>query len=185
MSKPTNEDEDNRIRRVPDLSIGLASCEDNKESEPEWAQFQCHLPSRALLHPNCGLIVDPYWGETDLLFPFVVYEAKKVRKDDVWEDPATEAIGEASDSAKIFLNMQSTLTRQSGSAHTHRKPSPESESPSYEQVLMFTSEGSKWHLLIGPWIQQPERQFYTWRPRGQGKVVKDSISVLRLIRLLT
>ena len=90
------------------MSIGLASCQDNKENELDWAQFQCHLLSRALLRPNYGLIADLYWGETDLLFHFVVYEAKKFRKDDAWKDPATEAINQASDAAKIFLKMQAT-----------------------------------------------------------------------------
>jgi hypothetical protein len=167
------------------LSIGLASCQDDDENELDWAQFQRHLLSRALLHPNYGLIADPNWGETDLLFPFVVYEAKKFRKHDAWNDPTTEAFNQASDAAKIFLKMQSTLSHRPGPAHAYREPSPESESPICEQVFMFTSVGSQWHLHVGYWIQQPERHFYTWRARGQGQVVRAAISVLRLIGSLT
>jgi hypothetical protein len=31
-------------------------------------------------HPKCGLVVDPRWGEVDLVFPWGVYEAKKAQK---------------------------------------------------------------------------------------------------------
>lgn len=29
-----------------------------------------------LLHPKCGLVSDPKWGQTKMAFPFGVYEAK-------------------------------------------------------------------------------------------------------------
>jgi len=138
VSRPTNNDEDHRVKVVPDLSIGLASRQDNEENKPEWAQFQRHLLSRALLHPNYGLIADPYWGETDLLFPFVVYEAKKFRKRNAWKDPAKDAINQASDAAKIFLKMQATLAHRPGPAHTHREPSSESETSSCVQNGTYT-----------------------------------------------
>lgn len=162
--------------RVPDLCIGLASAPGDEANEPEWAQFDPHLLNRALLHPNYGLITDPDWEYTDLLFPFAVYEAKKCPKEDPWgtRHPIKKAYKQGSRAATTFLKMQAALIREPGAAHAYRKASPKSLGNG--QVFIFVSEGSKWELHVGYWVRQPKSHFYTWDADDEKKVVRDAIS---------
>jgi hypothetical protein len=57
-------------------------------------------------HPKCGLIVDPRWGEVDLVFPWGVYEAKKSTK------TVLDAEKQMFRAASVYLSMLDKLARK-------------------------------------------------------------------------
>ena len=71
-------------RRTPDCTMGLRAFSQKHLGNEELAMgpSECYALSRERLRNmmelrECGLVVDPKWGETDLIFPWGVYEAKK------------------------------------------------------------------------------------------------------------
>lgn len=86
---------------------------------------------------ECGLIVDGIWGETNLMFPFAVYEAKKSA--DSWE----HAENQVYHACRTYLAMLDDLARNP--TDVTRYQSKESES---YQLFGFTSCGSYWKVYI-------------------------------------
>lgn len=60
---------------------------------------------KQLFHRRCGLVVDPRWGNVDLIFPWAIFEAKK---NSVPLEDAERQIYEAS---SVYLAMLDDLTR--------------------------------------------------------------------------
>jgi hypothetical protein len=96
---------------------------------------------RLLLHPKCGLRCDPKWGNTDLVFPFAVYEAKG------WSGDYREARRQACSAAAVYLDLLDDLARIPGPVGSI-KPYQTKTSHQY-QTFALTSFGSHWHLMVG------------------------------------
>jgi hypothetical protein len=116
-----------------------------------------------------------------LLFPFLVYQAKKLRADDAWNNPIKDANFQALNAAKMYLKMQATLVRHPGDANGSRQRQYESSTSG--QVFMLISEGSKWELRVAYWIQEPERSFYVWRARDGGQVVRPQFPLEKFLSI--
>lgn len=86
-------------------------------------------------------MADPKWGETDLVFPFAVYEAKG------WSGDCREARRQACEGAVCYLDMLDNLARTPGAVGS-TKPYQTATSHQY-QVFALTSFGAHWHLLVG------------------------------------
>jgi hypothetical protein len=69
-----------KVPVTPDLGLLIATPPGRKQL----ADLVLSAEGRKSLSEQhlCGLIVDPRWGEADLVFPWVVYEVKK----DTWND---------------------------------------------------------------------------------------------------
>lgn len=96
---------------------------------------------RLLLHPKCGLISDPQWGQTKMVFPFGVYEAKG------WAGDYKEARRQACAGAHRYLNMLDLLARVPGTCAKSKRY--QTERSHDFQVFVFTSYGAHWHVLVG------------------------------------
>ena len=131
------------VKRTPDGTFALATHERGWHIDPSLnaGVFRQDRLQRLLLHPKCGLISDPKWGQTDMAFPFGVYEAKGSA------GGCKKARRQACAGAQLYLNMLDRLAKT---------PGPPSESNEYQtrsshefQVFVFTSYGAHWHLLVG------------------------------------
>lgn len=94
-----------------------------------------------LERPNYGLVSDPSRTETNLVFPFMVYEAKG------WSGDCRVARRQACSAAAFYLDMLDELARKPGPVGTPR-PYQTPTSHHY-QVFALTSFGAYWHLLVG------------------------------------
>lgn len=131
------------IKRIPDATFGLTTFQpkDYQSALAEWDLDRGRLES-LLLHRHCGLVSDPRWGDTSLVFPFAVYEAKG------WSGDAREARQQACAAGAVYLDMLDNLTRQPGKVG--KKNGEYQSSMSHEsQVFAFTSFGAHWHILVG------------------------------------
>ncbi|KFZ13080.1 hypothetical protein V501_03895 [Pseudogymnoascus sp. VKM F-4519 (FW-2642)] len=145
------------VRKIPDVTFGLTTyapksicgqpahtaC-DNKHCAalfPTWnSNLQRDHLERLMLYNKCGLLPDPKWGETDLAFPFMVYEAKG------WNGDSREARRQACLAATTYLDMLDNLSREPGTVGTSR---PFQTKKSHEnQVFALTSFGAQWHVLV-------------------------------------
>ncbi len=93
-----------------------------------------------MFHRKCGLLADPKWGETDLVFPFMVYEAKG------WSGDCREARRQACLAAVIYLDMLDNLSRKPGPVGTPKLF--QTETSHDNQVFALTSFGAQWHVLV-------------------------------------
>jgi hypothetical protein len=136
------------VNRIPDATFGLATFSDSTSSSPvQTDELSRERLERLLLHRKCGLLGDPKWGETDLVFPFAVYEAKG------WSGDCREARRQACQGGACYLDMLDNLAR---------KPGPVGSTKAYQtttshqyQVFALTSFGAHWHLLVG--YQRPRQ----------------------------
>jgi hypothetical protein len=130
------------VQRTPDATFGLATF---SEYEPDLSVCTTELRrtrlEKLLLHNKCGLLADPKWGETDLVFPFAVYEAKG------WVGDCREARRQACLAGATYLDMLDDLARKPGPVNSV-KPYQTITSHHY-QVFALTSFGAHWHLLVG------------------------------------
>jgi hypothetical protein len=106
-------------------------------------------------HPQSGLISDPKWLSFELAFPWAIYEAKKIKTDQV--------VAQVRRSSGIYLNMLHDLCLlpgPPGSARPYRI-----NERSHFQVFSMTSEGLSWKLYVcyrrtipelPLWLQDPE-----------------------------
>ena len=131
------------IKRIPDATFGLATFQpkDYQNVLAEWDLDRDRLEA-LLLHRHCGLISDPRWGDTSLVFPFAVYEAKG------WSGDAREARRQACSAGAVYLDMLDNLTRQPGKVGGRSGAYQTAQSRS-SQVFVFTSYGAHWHILVG------------------------------------
>lgn len=139
-------------KRIPDATIGLKSyddyflkrgyvcsvpdCEeDHSTMQPEKRLSESRL--QAMMHdPECGLVVDGVWGNTGLLFPFIVYEAKKNARD---YERAEYQIRHA---CRTYLAMLDDLARNPDNVAEYQ-----SEESSKYQLFAFASCGSYWQVF--------------------------------------
>lgn len=131
------------VRRTPDATFGIRTYNKGDLMIPELnsSVFHCDKLERLLLHPKCGLVSDPKWGQNKMAFPWAVYEAKG------WSGDCVEARRQACAAGERYLNMLD---------HLARVPGPPEKSMLYQtershdfQVFVFTSFGSHWHILVG------------------------------------
>jgi len=130
------------VQRTPDATFGLSTF---SACEPDLTVCADELRrtrlERLLLYRKCGLLIDPKWGETDLAFPFAVYEAKG------WDGDCREARYQASLAGATYLDMLDDLARRPGTVGSI-KPYQTATSHCY-QVFALTSFGAHWHVLVG------------------------------------
>lgn len=131
------------IKRIPDATFGLATFQprDYQNAVAEWDLDRERLEA-LLLHRQSGLISDPRWGETSLVFPFAVYEAKG------WSGDAREARRQACLAAKVYLDLLDDLSRQPGKAG-EKLGQYQTDQSRNSQVFVYTSFGAHWHILVG------------------------------------
>lgn len=130
------------VKRIPDATFGLATFPKRGQRHWGWSnELRRDRLEKLLLHRKCGLIADPKWGETDLVFPWAVYEAKG------WTGDCREARRQACSAAAIYLDMLDHLTRVPGPVGAPKKYQTAS-SHNY-QVFALTSFGAHWHVLVG------------------------------------
>jgi hypothetical protein len=137
------------VNRIPDATFGFSTFSDSKVDSPfQTAELSRDRLERLLLHPKCGLLGDPKWGETDLVFPFAVYEAKG------WSGDCREARRQACQAGACYLDMLDNLARKPGPVGS---PKVYQTKTSHEyQVFALTSFGAHWHLLVG--YQRPRQK---------------------------
>lgn len=87
---------------------------------------------------KCGLVVDPKWGNADLLFPFGVYEAKR---NPIHHEEAKSQVYHA---ATTYLSMLDDLARNPRKLAEYQTP----DSDKY-QIFGFTSAGPQWRAWVG------------------------------------
>ncbi|KAH8777841.1 hypothetical protein F5883DRAFT_696769 [Diaporthe sp. PMI_573] len=131
------------IKRIPDATFGLATFQprDYQNVVAEWDLDRDRLEA-LLLHQQYGLISDPRWGETSLVFPFAVYEAKG------WSGDARAARRQACSAGKVYLDLLDNLARQLGKAG-EKNGRYQTDQSRNSQVFVYTSFGAHWHVLVG------------------------------------
>jgi hypothetical protein len=140
-------------RRIPDATMGLrtyidsdiyhgytctvSDCKINHDSmQPNESLLEYRI--KAQMHDQqCGLIVDGIWGESNLIFPFAVYEAKK--RSSTWE----KAEDQVYHAFRVYLAMLDDLARDPLDVTKYQSK----ESARY-QLFGFTSCGSYWKVYI-------------------------------------
>lgn len=140
-------------RRIPDATMGLRTyirsdldhgytcdvvdCKINHDSmQPNKTLLESRIRTQ-MYDRQCGLTVDGIWGESNLIFPFAVYEAKKSY--DTWEQ-AEDQIYHA---FKVYLGMLDDLARDPTNVTEYQTE----ESARY-QLFGFTSCGPAWKVYI-------------------------------------
>ncbi|KAB2101825.1 hypothetical protein AG0111_0g9655 [Alternaria gaisen] len=150
------EDADNKWsfkRRIPDATMGLRTYDASNlkhgyvcEVDGCTANHDSMQPNKSLLDTRidlqmhdrrCGLIVDGLWGESNLIFPFGVYEAKK--RAFAWE----QAEDQVYHAFQVYLAMLDDLARDPSEVTKYQCE----ESTDY-QLFGFTSCGSSWRVYI-------------------------------------
>jgi hypothetical protein len=130
------------VQRTPDATFGLATFAESDAEKGIWvAELLQSRLEKLLLHRKCGLLADPKWGETNLAFPFAVYEAKG------WSGDCRVARRQACVAAAAYLDLLDNLVRRPGPVESV-KPYQTPTSHHY-QVFALTSFGAHWHLLVG------------------------------------
>lgn len=136
--------------RTPDITLGLGTY--YNEALEHDCGGTCELGTRLpgihwslskerlrkqMYSRKCGLVVDPKWGHVDLIFPWVVYEAK--RRSTSYE----QAESQIYHAAQIYLAMLDDLARD---------PSCPEKCQSNEsvkcQIFCFTSSGPSWVVYV-------------------------------------
>jgi hypothetical protein len=150
------------IQRTPCTTFGLATFSEHESVLSESANELCrNRLEKLLLHRKCGLLADPTWGETDLLFPFAVYEAKGRAGD------CREARHEACLAGATYLDLLDDVARRPGPVNS-TKPYQMVSSHNY-QVFVLTSFGAHWHLLVG--YRRPRREHEHSGRKGMSETV--------------
>lgn len=137
------------VNRIPDATFGLTTFSDtNRDSPVQRDELRRERLEKLLLHPKCGLLSDPKWGELDLVFPFAVYEAKG------WSGDCREARRQACQGAACYLDMLDNLARTPGTVGSAKVY--QTKTSHQYQVFALTSFGAHWHLLVG--YQRPRQE---------------------------
>jgi hypothetical protein len=140
--------------RIPDATLGLTAydtfdfnftrdhvctgpdCGVDHKTKPEKRLSQNRLTS--MMHNReCGLVVDGYWGNADIVFPFAAYEAKKRT---ISYEAAKEQIHDA---CRTYLAMLDDLARNPDNVAEYQ-----TKDSSKYQLFAFTSCGSYWEVYL-------------------------------------
>lgn len=131
------------VKRIPDETFALRTHGRGDFVDPslDAGVFCQDRLQRLLLHPKCGLISDPKWGQSKMVFPFGIYEAKG------WAGNYKEAKRQACAGAHRFLNMLDLLARVPGtSVESKRYQTERSRFPGFRvHFLWRTLACSCWH----------------------------------------
>ena len=143
------------VYRTPDATFGLATFKP-KDYQNALAFYELdHDRLQALmLNSECEIVSDPQLGNSDLVFPFAVYEAKG------WSGDARDARHQACSAAAVYLDMLHDLGRW---------PIQNEVLPGFKQqiylptgkkaqIFVFTSFGAHWHILVGYRRQRNEKE---------------------------
>jgi hypothetical protein len=150
------------VNRIPDATFGLATFSDSTSGSPvQTDELSRERLERLLLHWKCGLLGDPKWGETDLVFPFAVYEAKG------WSGDCREARRQACQGGACYLDMLDNLARTPGPVGSAK--AYQTKTSHQYQVFVLTSFGAHWHLLVG--YQRPRQVEEYAGTEGMSKTV--------------
>jgi hypothetical protein len=150
------------VNRIPDATFGLATFSDSTSGSPvQQDELSRERLERLLLHRKCGLLGDPKWGETDLVFPFAVYEAKG------WSGDCREARRQACQAGACYLDMLDNLARTPGPVGSVK--AYQTKTSHQYQVFALTSFGAHWHLLVG--YQRPRQVEEYAGTEGMSKTV--------------
>ncbi|KAH6879556.1 hypothetical protein B0T10DRAFT_520192 [Thelonectria olida] len=131
------------IKRIPDATFGLATFKPRhyQNCVAEWDLDHDRLEAMKLPR-HCGLLSDPRWSDTSLVFPFAAYEAKG------WSGDCREARRQACSAGAVYLNMLDRLARKPG-RFGDKSGAYQTEQSRNSQVFVFTSFGAHWHILVG------------------------------------
>ncbi|KAH8704608.1 hypothetical protein GQ44DRAFT_777887 [Phaeosphaeriaceae sp. PMI808] len=135
--------ESETVKRIPDASIGLATFHpQHYQNAIASYDLDAERLQALTLHRDTSLISDPRLGESDLVYPFLVYEAKG------WSGDPRDARLQACAAGARYLDMLDALARRPG-------PSGEIEG-AYQfpggrsaQVFALTSFGAYWNVMVG------------------------------------
>lgn len=132
-----------------DRESGNDSCAATSAARQEPLAFSlCSERLRALSEQHrSGLIVDPRWGEADLVFPWAVFEVKK----DTWNDAFTKkgivdfepAEAQIYQAAQMMLAMLDDLVRK-----PDRLGEYQSAKSNQFQLFGFTSVAHHWRVYV-------------------------------------
>jgi len=110
--------------------------EDHSTMQPDKRLWEHDL--QTMMHdPECGLVVDGVWGKTELLFPFAVYEAKKIAGN------FRQAEDQIYHACKTYLAMLDDLARNPNKVAEYQ-----TEESSKYQIFAFASCGSYWQVFM-------------------------------------
>jgi hypothetical protein len=131
------------VKRIPDASIGLATFHPQHYQNANASyELDAERLQALTLHKGTSLISDPRLDESDLVYPFLVYEAKG------WSGDPREARLQACAAGASYLDMLDALARCPG-------PSGKMEG-AYQfhggrsaHVFALTSFGAYWHVMVG------------------------------------
>jgi len=130
------------VQRTPDATFGLSTFSERDADNPIWVyELMRGRLEKLTLYRKCGLLTDPKWCESNLAFPFAVYEAKG------WSGDCREARRQACVAAAAYLDLLDDLVRRPGPVESI-KPYQTATSHHY-QVFALTSFGAHWHVLLG------------------------------------
>lgn len=150
------------VNRIPDATFGLATFSDStRGSSVQTDELSRERLERLLFHRKCGLLGDPKWGESDLVFPFAVYEAKG------WSGDCREARRQACQGGACYLDMLDNLARTPGPVGSAKVY--QTKTSHQYQVFALTSFGAHWHLLVG--YQRPRQAKEYAGTEGMSKTV--------------
>jgi hypothetical protein len=136
------------VTRIPDATFGLATfgCQSvtgestTKSTNARHPALNRERLKKQMYHRDGGLIVDPRWRSSELIFPWAVYEAKK---QDVAHYKATV---QACAAAGVFLTMLDNLAKEPGAPETNREY--QTAGSHLFQIFAFTSAGPEWNIYV-------------------------------------
>lgn len=137
--------------KIPDATMGLATylrrASGLNNPEAHESLFRDGLDKQLRLR-ECGLVVDPKWGKTDLIFPWAVYEAKKENCNYFGKNGrrkfSKEADLQLNDAYRMYLGMLDDLMRNPADPEKYQK-NCESR---YVQMFGFASSGTYWAVNV-------------------------------------
>lgn len=105
-----------------------------KEPEPWLHRSRLHS---MMQNPECGLVVDGMWGETELIFPFASYEAKKD------SDGSNSAEKQIHHACRTYVAMLDDLARNPNNVAEYQ-----TKESSQFQLFAFTSSACDWKVYV-------------------------------------
>jgi hypothetical protein len=135
--------ESKTVKRIPDASIGLATFDpEHYQNAVASYELDAERLQALMLHRCSSLISDPRLVESDIVYPFLVYEAKG------WSGDPREARLQACAAGATYLDMLDALARAPGRPGEIAGEYQFEESRS-AQVFALTSFGAYWHVMVG------------------------------------
>ncbi|SCV30783.1 uncharacterized protein FFB14_03223 [Fusarium fujikuroi] len=87
-------------------------------------------------NPDCGLVIDSIWGETQIIFPFTIYEAKKQ------VSSTRDAVQQISHACRAYPAILDDLARNPNDVSKYQD-----EPNDRYQIFTFTSCKANWEVF--------------------------------------